>query len=100
MRIVSILTALAVVAASSVPVFAAEAMNSMSMMEGGQVVSIMPDGHMGTMMMTDAAMMDNMMKMAKPLDQCVMFITGKDGKTYMVTLTTKEEIAECEKMAM
>ena len=53
---------------------------------------------MGTMM-ADDKMMKSMMKMAKPID-CIIIMTGKDGKTYMVTPSTKAEMAECNKMAM
>jgi hypothetical protein len=40
----------------------------MKMMKGGEVIAVMPDGHMGTMMMkSDDKMMGDMMKMSKPL---------------------------------
>ena len=71
----------------------------MSMMKGGEVMAVMPDGHMGTMMMTDAKMMGSMMKMAKPLDHCMMMMTDAKGKTYVVDTSSKEAMAECEKMA-
>jgi hypothetical protein len=74
--------------------------DTMSMMKGGEVVAIMPDGHMGTMMMSDKKMMEDMMKMAKPLDHCVMMMTGADGKTYMVDTSSSDAMKECEKMAM
>jgi hypothetical protein len=35
---------------SATPVLAEDAMGTMSMMKGGEVVAVMPDGHMGTMM--------------------------------------------------
>jgi hypothetical protein len=35
---------------------------------------------MGTMMMSDAKMSADWMKMAKPLDHCMMVMAGKDGK--------------------
>ena len=76
-------------------------MGMMKMMKGGEVVAIMPDGHMGTMMMKpDDKMMGDMMKMAKPLDHCVMIMTGDDGKTYVVDTSTPEAMKACEKMAM
>ena len=99
------LLCLACVAAS--PTFAKEKKaatmakgDTMSMMKGGEVVAIMPDGHMGTMMMSDKKMMEDMMKMAKPLDHCVMMMTGADGKTYMVDTSSSDAMKECEKMAM
>jgi hypothetical protein len=100
MRQVPILAAGLLVAALGTPTIAEDAMNSMGMMEGGEVMAFMPDGHMGKTMMTDQAMMDDMMKMATPIDGCLIIMTGKDGKTYMVKPTTKEEMAACEKMAM
>jgi hypothetical protein len=85
---------------AAMPALAKEKMGKMSVMKGGQVVAIMPDGHMGTMMMSDKKMMGEMMKMSKPLDHCVMMMTGADGKTYMVDTSTPEAAKECEKMAM
>ncbi len=94
-----ILTA-GLLASACAPAFAADSMmaGSMSMMKSGEVVTIMGDGHMGTMM-ADDKMMKSMMMMAKPID-CIIIMTGKDGKTYMVTPSTKAEMAECNKMAM
>ncbi len=85
---------------SATPALADDAMGMMKMMKGGEVIAVMPDGHMGTMTMSDDKMMGDMMKMAKPLDHCVMMMTGADGKTYMVDTSTPEAAKECEKMAM
>jgi hypothetical protein len=82
------------------PALAEDTMGTMMMMKGGQVVAIMPDGHMGTMTVTDEKMMGEMMKMSKPLDHCVMMMTGADGKTYIVDTSAPEAAKECEKMAM
>ena len=79
--------------------FAEDAMGTMTMMKGGQVTAIMPDGHMGTMT-PDANMGAEMMKMAKPLKHCMMMMTDAKGKTYMIDTSTKKAQAECEKMAM
>ena len=100
MRFTQIVLAVVTLASASAPAFAADSMmaGKMSMMKSGEVVTIMGDGHMGTMM-ADDKMMKSMMKMAKPIN-CIMIMTGKDGKTYMVTPTTKAEMAECDKMAM
>lgn len=91
-----------IISASMAPALAADAMaaGGMSMMQGGEVMSIMPDGHMGTMMVTDPAKMEAMMKMATPLDSCIILMTDKDGKVFMVKPTTKAEMDECAKMAM
>ena len=104
MHISKIVVSVALLAFSALPSFAADSMMagaSMSMMKAGEVVAIMPDGHMGTMMMTaaDAKMEANMMKMSKPINGCIMLMTGKDGKTYMVDTSSKDAMAECEKMA-
>ena len=72
MRFTQIVLAVVTLASASAPAFAAD-----SMMAGKM----------------------SMMKMAKPIN-CIMIMTGKDGKTYMVTPTTKAEMAECDKMAM
>ncbi len=79
---------------------ASDAMGTMGMMESGEVMTFMPDGHMGKMMVTDPAMMDSMSKMATPIDHCMMIMTGSDGKTYMVDTSSPEAMKECEKMAM
>ncbi|MGV8856316.1 MAG: hypothetical protein ACOH2L_16945 [Devosia sp.] len=101
MRLITILTTAAILV-SVTPVFAEDAMapmtGEMMMMKGGEVVAIMGDGHMGTMT-ADDAMMGEMMKMTKPLDGCVMFMTGSDGKTYMVDTSTDAAKDECEKIA-
>lgn len=99
MRACGYLFVACVVALNISPVLAADAMPTMSMMKGGEVFAFMPDGHMGKMMMTDAAKMDAMMKMSKPLDHCVMMMSDAKGMTYMVDTSSKEATAVCEKMA-
>jgi hypothetical protein len=95
-----LIVATLMIASIAAPALAATPMmGTMSMMKGGEVMAIMPDGHMGTMMMTDAKAMDSMMKMAKPLDHCVMMMTDAKGKAYMVDTSSKAAMAECEKMA-
>jgi hypothetical protein len=79
--------------------FAEDTMSAMTMMKGGQVTAIMPDGHMGTMM-PDAKMSAEMMKRAKPIKHCMMMITDAKGKAYMIDTSTKKAQAECEKLAM
>ena len=106
MRLTTLIVTGLLAAAMGSPVLAEDAMapmasdNMMGMMEGGEAMSFMPDGHMGKSMVSDQAMMDSMMQMATPLDGCLIIFTGKDGKTYMVKPTTKDEMAACEKMAM
>jgi hypothetical protein len=94
MRLFSLLLAASVVAAFTAPAMA----DSMSMMKSGEVMAVMPDGHMGTMM-ADPKMSAEMMKMAKPLGRCMMMLTGADGKMYMVDTASSKGMQECEKMA-
>lgn len=84
---------------SAIPALADEMKSTMSTMKSGEVVAVMPDGHMGTMM-AGPEMMRDIMKMAKPLDHCMMMMTGTDGKTYTIDTSTPEAQKECEKMAM
>lgn len=88
-----------VVALSASQAFAEDTMGTMTMMKGGEVTAIMPDGHMGTMK-PDAKMSAEMMKMAKPIKHCMMIMTDAKGKAYMIDTSTKKAQAECEKMAM
>jgi len=96
MRAIGTIIAVGLIVTTAIPAIAAD---SMSMMKGNEVITIMPDGHMGMMTMTDAKMMGSMMKMAKPLDHCVMLMTDAKGMTYMVDTSSKAAMAECEKMA-
>ena len=95
-----VIAVLALVALPAGPALADDAMGMMKMMKGGETIAVMPDGHMGTMTMSDQKMMDDAMKMAKPLDHCVMIMTGSDGKAYMIDTSSPEAAKECEKMAM
>jgi len=100
MRTSKIFLAVCAVTMLGAPAFAAsDSMGSMKMMEGGEVMAVMPDGHMGTMKMSDEKMMDDMQKMAQPMKGCMMFMTGKDGKTMMVDTSTDAAMKECEKIA-
>ena len=96
MRAIGTIIAVGLIVTTAIPAIAAD---TMSMMKGGEVITVMPDGHMGKMIMTDAKMMDDMMKMAKPLDHCMMLMTDAKGKAYVVDTSTKAAMAECEKMA-
>ena len=95
MHALKIFGATCFMAASVMPAFA----DTMSKMKGGEVIAVMPDGHMGTMTMTDAKMSADMMKMSKPLSACIMIMTSADGKAFMVDTSSAAAQAECEKMA-
>jgi hypothetical protein len=99
MRSIKLIVIAGFIGLSAAPAFAEDAMGTMTMMKGGQVTAIMPDGHMGTMM-PDAKMAAEMMKMAKPIKHCMMMMTDAKGKAYMIDTSTKKAQAECEKMAM
>ena len=97
MRALNLFCAAGIMLGAAAPAFAAE-MATMSMMKGGEVIAVMPDGHMGTMM-ADEKMAAGMMTMAKPLDHCVLMMTGADGKMYMVDTMSADGAKECEKIA-
>lgn len=98
MRTLTLFGVAGIMAVAAVPALADDMMATMSMMKGGEVVAIMPDGHMGTMMVDDKASMA-MMGMAKPIDHCMMMVMGSDGKTYMVDTSSDKAMKECETMA-
>jgi hypothetical protein len=98
MRALKLIGVAGIMAGVALPALADD-MATMSMMKGGEVIAVMPDGHMGTMMMTDAKMAADTIKMAKPLDHCVMMITGADGKMYMVDTMGADGTKECEGIA-
>ena len=79
MRAINLLTAAVSMAALSFPAFAMEPM----MMKKGETAVIMSDGTMGTVAM-DSKMAKEMMKTAKPMDNCMMMMMGDDGKMYMM----------------
>jgi hypothetical protein len=99
MNSIKIVAIVGLLGLSASQAFAEDTMGKMSMMKGGEVTAIMPDGHMGTMM-PDAKMSADMMKMAKPIKHCMMMMTDAKGKAYMIDTSTKKAQAECEKMAM
>jgi hypothetical protein len=99
MRALKLAGAAAFVAFAAMPAFADDMMKpAMGMMKGGEVMSFMPNGAMGTMMVDESASM-KMMGMAKPIDHCVMIMQGSDGKTYMVDTSSADAMKECEAMA-
>jgi hypothetical protein len=89
MHATKLLVLAALAGASATQAFAEDAMSTMTMMKGGQVTAIMPDGHMGTMI-PDAKTSAEMMKMAKPVKHCMMMITDAKGKAYMIDTSSKK----------
>ena len=96
MRFAQFIGVACITALSVGPALAMEA----GMMASGEVMAMMPDGHMGSMMMTDDAMATKMMGMSMPATGCVMIMSGKDGMVSMVDTSSAEAKAECEKLAM
>jgi len=70
------------------------------MMQSNSAMAMMPDGHMGSMMMTDEAMASKMKGMASAAKGCMMVMTDKNGKVSMIDTSSAEAKAECEKLAM
>jgi hypothetical protein len=109
MRTATLLGMAALIAAVAAPALADDAMSSgggmssmggqMMMVKKGETIAIMPDGHMGTTMTSDKMGSDEMMKMAKPLDHCMMFMMGHDGKMYAIDAMGHAGIMTCEKIA-
>lgn len=54
------------------------------MMKPGEMMTMRPDGTMAMGMTPDAMMGADMMKMAKPMEGCVMVMMGQDGKMVMM----------------
>ena len=109
MRKMNLLAVAAVaLAAFSAPAFAADdtsdkmapAMGSEHMMmKAGETMYMMPDGTMGMMKSTDPKMAAEMMKMAKPMDHCMMMMMGSDGKMYtMDDMKMADGMMACDAM--
>src|SRR5437870_4855253 len=57
MRALKVFVASCIMTAAAIPAFADNMAPTMGMMKGGEVVAVMPDGHMGTMMVDEGAAM-------------------------------------------
>jgi len=87
------------------PSFAASSMMAAGdhsmMMKSGESMMIMPSGQTMMMAPMKGEMDAGMMKAAKPLDKCMIFMMGKDGKMYMVEdMKMKDGKMACEEMSM
>ena len=97
MRALGLICGAGIMAGAAAPAFALE----MMMMKQGETMMVMPTGEMGTMPAMDAAISAEMMKMAKPMDKCVMMMMGSDGKMYMVEdMKMANGMMACESMKM
>lgn len=96
----------ALIAAAALPSFAAESMmmasgNHSMMMKSGETIMVMPSGQTMMMAPMKGAMDAGMMKMAAPLDKCMIFMMGKDGKMYMMDdMKMKDGKMACDEMSM
>jgi hypothetical protein len=70
----------------------------MTTMGNGEVIAVMPDGHMAKSTITDAAKMDELKKIAKPIPWCMMFMLGSDGNVYTIDTSAHVPMVECENM--
>ncbi|MET3900301.1 hypothetical protein ABIB57_004267 [Devosia sp. UYZn731] len=100
MRLNYFVSAVCIAALAIGPAFAAETAMTPGMMAPNMMMATTPDGHMGSMMMTDDAMTSKMMGMATPVTGCMMMMTDKDGKMSMVDTSSADAMAECNKLAM
>jgi len=53
-------------------------------MKSGETLFVMPNGQMGSMVVTDQAIINALMAKAKPIEECEMVLMGADGKAYLV----------------
>ena len=70
----------------------------MGAMSDCEVIAVMPDGQMAKANITDAAKMNRLKKIAKPIPWCMMFMRDADGKVYMIDTSSHSPMVECENM--
>jgi hypothetical protein len=85
----------ALVSVAALPVLA----ETLPQLALGEAIAIMPDGHLGRVVVTDAAAMAEWMKTAKPIPWCAMLLRGEDGNVYLVDTNTHNPMVACENMA-
>ena len=106
MRTIIAIGLAALVATAAVPSFAADSMmmassNHSMMMKSGETMMVMPSGQTMMMAPMKGPMDPAMMKAATPLDKCMIFMMGKDGKMYMMDdMKMKDGKMACEEMSM
>jgi hypothetical protein len=79
------------------PALAGEA-TPVTAMGRDEVIAVMPDGKMARTIITDAAKIEEMRKIAKAIPWCMMFMLGSDGSVYMVDTSAHAPMVECEEM--
>jgi hypothetical protein len=85
-------------AATSIGSAMAEDATPMAPMGIGEVIAVMPNGHMAKTTVTDGAKMEAMKKIAKPIPWCMMFMMGTDGNIYMIDTSAHAPMVACENM--
>ncbi len=94
MNSVKIVLAAALVAATTIPVFA----DSMEALKPGEAIAIMPDGHMARAIITDSKKLEELKKDAKRIPWCKMLMAGADGSVYLVNTDPHNPMVICEDM--
>ena len=84
--------------ATSIGSAMAEDSTPMAAMGIGEVIAVMPDGHMAKTTLADGAKMEAMKKIAKPIPWCMMFMMGADGNIYVIDTSAHAPMVECENM--
>lgn len=97
MRVHHMLFGILLTIVSSAAAIAEDAM-PMTAMSTGDVIAVMPDGKMARAIVTDAAKLDQMRKIAKRIPWCMMFMLGADGAVYMIDTSAHLPMVECEDM--
>ena len=89
---------LAFLATTSIGPALADGAKPTTAMGAGEIIAVMPDGHMARETLTDAAKMDALKKMVKPIPWCMMFMLGTDGNVCMINTSTHQPMVACENM--
>ncbi|MGX5840437.1 hypothetical protein ACWGTI_06940 [Mesorhizobium sp. ArgA1] len=84
--------------ATSIGPAAAGSATPLEVMVNGEIIAVMPDGRMAKSTIIDAAKMDELEKIAKPIPWCMMFMLGSDGNVYMINTSGHAPMVECENM--
>ncbi len=89
------LSVAALVSVTAIPALA----ETLPQLANGEAIAIMPDGHLGRAVVTDAATISAWMKTAKPIPWCAMLLRGEDGNVYIINTDGHNPMLACENMA-
>ena len=73
--------------------------DSVPTLKPGEAVAIMPDGRMGRETLSDATKVDDLLKMSKPIYDCVMLLADAKGRVHLVDTSTHRPMVACENLA-